>query len=321
MKILFFTHNIFTRENPVGYRIQQYFPYLAEKGFEIELLTTGTDFFTVLKQAGKSDVVYLQRLLLNPLKLFALRKCARKIVYDYDDAVMYGASKESWTRRSRFKKTVQSADVVFCGNPFLMEEAKKYRKKDIYYVPTVVDTEKYPVKIHEDHKPFVVGWMGSGSTLKYLIDIKDLFLSYRYDNNIIFKFVADKPSGLEGHGIVFEKWEKDREKELLLSFDAGIIPARDDIWSQGKCGLKLIQYMSSGLPSIGHPFGVAKNIVQDGVNGFLRSDLGGWKDAIDLLSKEMSLRINMGINARKDAEAKYSLKVWGPEVANIIGTL
>jgi len=321
MKILFFTHNIFTPENPKGYRIHQYFPYLAEKGFEIELLTTGTGFSRVLKQASQADVVYLQRLLLSPLKLFALKHCAKKIVYDYDDAVMYGSRKESTTRRSRFKMTVKCADAVFCGNPFLREEARKYRDSGTYYVPTVVDIDEYPVKSHNEHKPFVVGWMGSGSTLKYLYDINEFILSFRHNRNIIFKFVADKPSGMEGEGIVFEKWDKDKEKSLLLSFDAGIMPARDDIWSRGKCGLKLIQYMASGLPSIAHPVGVVKDIIEDGVNGFLRNDPAGWKDAIDAVSNDTALRSRIGKSAREHIEAKYSLKFWGPEVAKIIGSL
>jgi glycosyltransferase involved in cell wall biosynthesis len=321
MKILFFTHNIFTPENPKGYRIHQYFPYLAEKGFEIELLTTGTAFSKVLKKARQADVVYMQRLLLNPLKLFALRQCAKKIIYDYDDAVMYGTRKESATRRFRFKMTVQCADAVFCGNSFLLDEAKKYRNAGAYYVPTVVDIDEYPVKTHGEKRPFVVGWMGSSSTLRYLSDIKEFILSFRHNRHIIFKFVADMPSGMEGEGIVFEKWEKDKEKSLLLSFDAGIMPARDDIWSQGKCGLKLIQYMASGLPSIAHPVGVAKDIIEDGINGFLRNDPSGWKDAVEILSKDTALRNSMGNTARKDMEAKYSLKYWGPEIVEIIGDL
>ncbi|MCX5804551.1 MAG: glycosyltransferase family 4 protein [Proteobacteria bacterium] len=321
MKILFFTHNIFNSENPKGYRIHQYFPYLEKKGFEIELLTTRTNFSKILKHASQADVVYLQRLLLNPLKLFALRQCAKKIVYDYDDAVMYGTRKESTTRRSRFKMTVKCADAVFCGNPFLLSEAKKYKNAGTYYVPTVVDTDEYPVKVHEEHGPLVVGWMGSSSTLKYISDIRELFLSFRHNGNVIFKFVADKPSGMESEGIVFEKWEKDKEKSLLLSFDAGIMPARDDIWSQGKCGLKLIQYMATGLPSIAHPVGVANDIIKDGVNGFLRNDLPGWKDAVEMLSNNAALRNNMGKAAREFAETKYSLKLWGSKVAEIIGSI
>ncbi|MCX5802358.1 MAG: glycosyltransferase family 4 protein [Proteobacteria bacterium] len=320
-RILFYTHNIFTKENPEGYRIQQYFPYLEKQGFKIQLLTTKANPVELLKSIQQSDITYIQRVLPNPLKLSLFRRLSKRMVYDFDDAVMYGSRGSSSTRRSRFEGMIRASDIVFCGNRFLLEEAKKFKTEGIHYIPTVVNTDEYPVKSHEDKKPFVVGWMGSSSTLKYLSDMKELFLSFHGNRGINFKFVADKPSEMEGEGILFEKWEKDREKSSLLSFDMGIMPARDDIWSRGKCGLKLIQYMAAGLPSITHPVGVAKDMIKDGVNGFLRNDTDGWKGAIEALFRDVRLRKNMGEVSRTIAEEKYSLKVWGPKVAEIVGAL
>jgi glycosyltransferase involved in cell wall biosynthesis len=320
-KILFFTHNIFTRENPEGYRIHQYFPYLEKIGFEIELLTTKEKFMEVLGRARSADVVYLQRLLPNPLKFSMLRKCAKKLVYDFDDAVMYGTKGESRTRRSRFARVIRSADAVFCGNKFLCDEAGLYRKDGIYYVPTVVDVDEYPVKSHVGKTPIVAGWIGSGSTSRYLHDIMGIFEHYAHDGKVAFKFVADKPPDMEIGGMIFEKWNKDREKLSLLDFDLGMMPVRDDIWSRGKCGLKLIQYMATGLPSLTHPVGVAREMIDDGVTGFLREDLNGWKDAIDELSGDVNLRKRMGNAAREYADDKFSLKSWGPRVSEIINIL
>jgi glycosyltransferase involved in cell wall biosynthesis len=320
-KILFYTHDISYQENPKAYRILQYFPYLEKAGCEPRVMTTKASLPSLIKEAMTSDVVCVQRLLLNPYKLLLLRRFSRKIVYDFDDAVMYGTKNESFTRRMRFKMTVARADAVFCGNHFLLAKAEKHGKGNLYYVPTVVDTDAYPVKVYDDHRPFIVGWMGSSSTLRYLYDIRELFTSFRGNRHFDFKFVADKPPELEGEGIIFEKWEKDSEKLSLLSFDMGIMPVRDDIWSRGKCGLKLIQYMASGLPSVTHPVGVAREMIEDGVNGFLRQDLEGWKDAIVDLSKDAPLRSRMGKAARACAEEKYSLKLWGPKVAEIISNL
>jgi len=320
-KLLFFTHNIFTRENPEGYRIHQYFPYLKKIGFEIELLTTKDKFTRVLNSAKSADVVYLQRVLLNPFKLSILRKYAKRLVYDFDDAVMYGTKGESSTRRSRFAKIIKNADAVFCGNGFLCDEARKYREDGIHCVPTVVDTGEYPVKTHIDRTSFVVGWMGSSSTSRYLHDIKPLFESCIDNEKIGFTFVADKPPDIEIERIVFQKWEKDTEKTSLLGFDMGIMPVRDDVWSRGKCGLKLIQYMAAGLPSVTHPVGVACEMVEDGINGFLREGLDGWKDVILELSRDVDLRKRMGRAARAYAEERFSLESWGPRVAEIINNL
>lgn len=320
-KILFYTHNIFTKENPVGYRIQQYFPYLERRGFKVSLLTTKADLATVLKAASRSDVVVVQRLLLNPVKLSLFKMFAKKMVYDFDDAVMYGNKGESATRRNRFAAMVKASKAVLCGNSFLMEEAGKYRRSDIHYMPTTVDIDEYPVKEHGGRKTFVVGWIGTRSTLRYLEGIRDLILSITDGGGIEFRVIADRPFGVHKQGITFQKWNKDHEKMMLLDLDMGIMPAGDDTWSRGKCGLKLIQYMATGLPSITNPVGVSKEMVTDGVNGFLRTDPRGWEEAIRTLSGDLPMRARMGEAARKTAVERYSLQVWGKRFAEIVDSL
>lgn len=320
-KILFFTHNIFTKENPRGYRIHQYFPYLEKIGFTVTLLTTKASLPTVLREIVQSDITYVQRVLLNPFKLSLFRKLSKKMVYDFDDAVMYGSRGTSMTRQRRFENMVKASDAVLCGNHFLADEAKKHKTTGVHYIPTVVDIDEYPVKRHEPKKPFVVGWIGSSATLRYLADIRELLDYYADREGVQCKIVADKPPEGMKKGMLFERWDYDTEKQSILSFDMGIMPVKDDIWSLGKCGLKLIQYMAAGLPSVTHPVGVAQDMIIDGYNGFLRKDTEGWKDAISTLQKDVDLRRTMGVASRKIVEERYSLNIWGPRVAEILDTL
>jgi glycosyltransferase involved in cell wall biosynthesis len=315
-RIVFFTH-----QNPQGYRIQQYFPFLEDAGFHVELITSRMNFLKVIDSIRGADVLYIQRLLFNPLKLSLIKASVRRVVYDFDDAVMYGSRGESATRARKFKNMVKNADAVFCGSHFLLQEAKRHRDDGIFYVPTVVDPGDYPVKEHIEHKPVTVGWIGSHSTLRYLVDLEELVLKAPDEKNVVFKIVADKTLSTDAKNVVFEKWTAEKEKSLLLGFDIGVMPLRDDVWSRGKCGLKLIQYMASGLPSITHPVGVAKEIITDGVNGLLRSGMEGWRDSIDDLSRDVTGRNRMGRAARGTVEERYSLKVWGPKVREIIENL
>jgi glycosyltransferase involved in cell wall biosynthesis len=278
-------------------------------------------FLKVIEQIRGVDVLYIQRLLFNPLKLSVIKTAAKKIVYDFDDAVMHGLRGKSATRARKFRSMVKHSNAVFCGNHFLFQEAKKHRDDNIYYVPTVVNTDEYTVKDHIATKPVIVGWIGSRSTLRYLVDLEQLVLNATDQKGVIFKIVADKSLNTSAPNVVFEKWTADREKSLLHSFDIGAMPLRDDVWSRGKCGLKLIQYMACGLPSIAHPFGAAQEIVSDGVNGMLRSDMDGWKDAIEALSCDVRQRARMGRAARDSVEERYSLRVWGPRVTEIITSL
>jgi len=315
-RILFFTH-----QNPQGYRIQQYFPFLENAGFTVELLTSRMHFLKVIDRVRGADVLYIQRLLFNPLKLSIVRAAAKRIVYDFDDAVMYGSKGESATRARKFRNMVKSADAVLCGNHFLFREAQKHRGDGLYYVPTVVNTDEYPVKEHVERRPVTVGWIGSRSTLRYLVDLEELVLKAPDQKSVVFKIVADRSLNTDAPNVIFEKWTAEREKSLLLGFDVGVMPLRDDVWSRGKCGLKLIQYMASGLPSITHPIGASQEIVTDGVNGILRLDTEGWRDAIEALSRDVAARARIGKAARDCVEDRYSLRVWGPRVREIIENL
>ncbi len=315
-RILFLTH-----ANPQGYRIQQYFPFLEDLGFTVELVTTRTGFLTFLDRVRGARVVYIQRILFSPLKVSLVRRLAHRIVYDFDDAVMYGATGESGTRQRKFRAMVMAADAVFCGNGFLLREARRYREQGVHYVPTVVDTRGYGVKTHGERKPLTAGWMGSASTLRYFGEMTETFRGLAERGDVVFKVVADRAPESTFKNLVFERWRKDRERDSLLSFDVGVMPVRDDLWSKGKCGLKLLQYMASGLPSVTHPFGVTREMVADGETGFLRSDRAGWEEALTRLCGDVALRAEMGRAARALVEEKYSLDLWGPRVARLMADL
>jgi glycosyltransferase involved in cell wall biosynthesis len=318
-RLLVLTHDIPAAANPNGYRIQQYFRFFESRGFSVTHLTDRAGTGPLIRALRAADVVYVQRLLPGFVTRYLIGTYGRRIVFDFDDAIMYGSRGESRTRRRRFARMVRLSRAAFCGNRFLQAEAARYKTSDVFYVPTVVETADYPVKTHTASHPFVVGWMGSASTLRYLTDIESFLLSTPPD--VICRIVADKPPDMKAPHIRFEPWRGDREKSLLLGFDVGVMPARDDVWSRGKCGLKLIQYAAAGLPSIAHPVGVAGEIIEEGRTGFLRRDAEGWREAVERLSTDLDLRTRMGRRARALVDERYSLAVWGPRVAAIVDSL
>jgi glycosyltransferase involved in cell wall biosynthesis len=317
--ILFFTHHIPAVNNPNGYRIGQYFPFFEAGGYTILHATTHTGIGPLVNSLHRADVVYMQRLLPGPFKRFLLAKLAKKLIFDFDDAVMFGRRGHGGNREFRFCKTVRTAQAVFCGNRFLMDQALRYRSDKVFYVPTVVDTDDYRVKSHRPSKPLIVGWMGSASTLPYLVGVLPIFAGG--ETGPILKVVADRPPEGECGRVIFERWSGDREKELLTSFDIGIMPSLDDNWSRGKCGLKLIQYAAAGLPAVSHPWGVALDMIEDGITGFLRPDVEAWREAIGRLNADVNLRTRMGSAARAVIETRYSLRTWGPRVVEMVSAL
>jgi glycosyltransferase involved in cell wall biosynthesis len=112
-------------------------------------------------------------------------------------------------------------------------------------------------------------------------------------------------------GTVFEAmpWSEQTEVVELQKLDIGIMPLPDEPWERGKCGYKLIQYMALGLPVVASPVGANRQIVQDGVNGFLASMPLEWKAALAKLLENASQRRQMGATGRQCVEKIYSLHV------------
>src|SRR3954453_17573906 len=85
----------------------------------------------------------------------------------------------------------------------------------------------------------------------------------------------------------FVPWQAADEPFLEKQLDLGIMPLSDDAFQKGKCGLKLLQYMAAGLPTVASPVGVNAEIVQNGITGLLAQTGSDWHQALaDLVGDE-----------------------------------
>ena len=102
-------------------------------------------------------------------------------------------------------------------------------------------------------------------------------------------------------------WSLETEVDLLANFDIGLMPLPDDPWTRGKGGYKLLQYGAVGLPVVASPVGVNREIVVDGVTGFLAESDTEWVDALARLIDDPDLRQTMGQAGRDRMVEHYSL--------------
>ncbi len=326
MKIAFLT----TRMGKASARLRflQYVPGLEKAGMEVEIFIIPHGVagrLRFLRGLKAFDLVFLQKKLFSAIEWHFLRKNSKRLVYDYDDAVMFGDSiavsesaSASKARIKRFERTVRGSDLVIAGNSYLKEIAAEYGA-DALVIPTPVDTARYGETPPERPEVVTLGWIGSAATLPYLEGIKDVLIMVSERHPAVrLKIVADKFFEPPGMPVIKKKWSYEDEISDLRSFTVGLMPLTLNAWTKGKCGFKLLQYMAAGVPSVSSPVGVANEIIEDGVNGFLARDSGEWVECIERLIVDPALCNRIAFNAKKTVTERYSLEVNAPRFIKAI---
>ncbi len=179
--------------------------------------------------------------------------------------------------------------------------------------PTTIDTERmHNPDLYGNNRPYdsplTIGWTGSHSTLKYLIQIESVLqvLEKKYPD-INFLFIANQKPELSLKNQKFVPWNKETEIADLLQIDIGLMPLPDDDWSRGKCGFKALQYMALKIPTLASPVGVNQKIIDHGVNGFLCYNEKDWLTYLEKLISNKSLREDLGKAARQKVIKHYSV--------------
>jgi glycosyltransferase involved in cell wall biosynthesis len=238
----------------------------------------------------------------------------KKIIYDFDDAIWIPSVSEQNSLVGNFKNAKKVKNIckwayrVSGGNEYLCNYAKQFNKS-VVYNPTCVDAEnRHNILANQDVEKITIAWTGSFSTLKYLSIVENALqrLQEKYDFNV--KIICNQKPALNLKNIQYVEWSETNEVSELASCQIGLMPLTHDEWSEGKCGFKLIQYLSLGIPSVSSSVGVNKKIIEQGINGFFADSDKAWYNSIEKLILDADLRKKMGIAGRKKMIAQYSLQ-------------
>jgi glycosyltransferase involved in cell wall biosynthesis len=324
MKVLFLIQGFSVAAS--RYRVLQYIPYLKAKGMETTVslyprsLKENFQFFSNLSQY---DIVFLQRKRFNQPRLGLLRRRAKRIIYDFDDSVMYRNSKAkdpiSPTRRRRFVQMIKNSDFVIAGNEFLKSEVLPFNPK-VEVIPTAIDQERYRLKTYPVQQERVtLGWIGDHGSIHYLEKMRPIFerIGEKYPH-VELKIVCDTFFDCGRMKVIKKNWSSEEEVADLQGFDIGLMPLVDDPWSWGKCGLKIIQYQGVGLPVVCTPVGINKDLVEDGTNGYWAMTSEEWEKKLSLLIENSELRERMGREGRRRVLESYTNQVCAPRLFSIL---
>lgn len=299
------------------YRVSQFLPALEEAGITWEIRAvsrTSRGWPQFLRQLVRADVVFIQKKLFTFLEIAFLRKLCRRLVYDFDDAVMFkdgpASSRQQHRQSRRFAATARRADLVIAGNRYLAAQTRTLQRR-VVEIPTALDLNRYKKKPLADSKrnEVVLGWIGSRGTIGYLREITPVLEELgRRRPGFRLKIVADEFFDLQHLPVDKKLWSAEDEIADLHSFDIGLMPLNDDKWTRGKCGFKLLQCMAVGVPVVCSPVGANCDIVTDGAEGFHVRSPEEWIHRLEQLADDPQLRTDMGRRGRAKVEKQYSLK-------------
>jgi glycosyltransferase involved in cell wall biosynthesis len=306
------------------YRIAAFAAHLARAGLRLRLepLANGAAArFRQMARRRSRQVIFLQRKLLPIWQLTLLRQSTRMLVYDFDDAVFLRDSFHprgpySLTRLIRFQATVSLADCVFAGNQFLADAACRFTKsRKVHVIPTCVDPNRYRPAAHRERQPTRLVWIGSSSTVRSLEQARSVLEAVGQEiPGTLLRVICDQFPRFEQIEVESVPWSAATESQDLGSSDIGISWIPDDLWSRGKCGLKVLQYMAAGLPVVASPVGVHCEMVNQGP-GFLPTSPREWVETVRLLSLDHRLREQMGREGRSRLQTRFDVERWGPVIA------
>jgi glycosyltransferase involved in cell wall biosynthesis len=334
---------------PVGiapsqrFRLEQWQPYLAAEGIDVELLPFADPPLRDLlygpgrwlpKAAGVTRASFRRVVTLSRLRhydaLIVHRACflggpallehlvalaGRPVIYDFDDAIFRLHSSETNRALAWLKFPGKTAALcrlsahVVVGNSYLADYARRLNER-VTIVPTSVDTERFQPVVQRTGaaERVVVGWTGSSTSQTHLEMFAPVLKEIVARRSVELRVVSDRAPVLSDVPHVWVPWTADGEPSELSRFDIGIMPMPDDEWSKGKCALKALLCMAMGVPTVCSAVGANLDVIEPGANGLLALTRAEWLGALESLVDDASLRARLGAAGRRTVEDRYSMR-------------
>lgn len=297
--------------------------YLSKAlGFGRGILRRVRDFRLAL--AAEIAYVHLEVIPLGPPVLERALAKRTSIVFDLDDLVFLPHSSNS-NRFMRFMRSAEktpelirlATEVIVCTER-LVEFATQYSGA-VTNISSTIDTTVYrPKSPSRDAAPVTLGWSGSHSTSPYLHLLDSVIRDLTVERDIRLRVIGDPEFAIDGVSVHATRWRLESEVADLAVFDIGLYPLPDEEWVLGKSGLKALQYMALGIPTVAQRTSVNETIIEHGVDGLLASTEHEWIECILALIDDPELRARLGSAGRRTVEERYSVAVTEPTYLSVL---
>ena len=260
-----------------------------------------------------------------------IRLLSKAVIYDIEDNVMMEQKqRNSLNPITRFLRgngkvnyLIKASNHVITSSPFLCEYAKKVNiLNQATYISSSIDIHRFvPLNNYSNHEPVVLGWTGTFSSKEYLELLEPILIKLTKISKFQLRIIGNFEYSLPGVDTEIIKWTKENEVTDLQGIDIGLYPLPQNDWVLGKSGLKALQYMAFGLPTVATNVGTTPRIIQRMDNGVLVKEDDEWIKALEMLINNPNIRKRLGEKARKTVVENYSTDVIGSKYLTILNSL
>ena len=199
----------------------------------------------------------------------------------------------------------------------LDEYARRYNQNTTN-ISSTINTDTYiPTNRYNNSNQLVIGWSGSHSTSQYLYLLESVLQNISISRSVKILVIGDASFNIDGVELEAISWSENTEVDDLTRIDIGLYPLPDEPWVYGKSGLKALQYMALGIPTVASAVGMNYKVIEDGVSGFLVKNDQEWITTITQLIDDPALRARVGEASRLRVLNTYSVKVNQPTYLSI----
>ncbi len=243
-----------------------------------------------------------------------------RILFDVDDAMweppafvrspFLGAVDYGWAR-----KMTRIARHAIAGNSTIANYLRGCGGCGVTIIPTCIDMDRHTLKGYGDKAPdapVILGWTGIRDNLGYLDAVQEAVRELSGTRRIELLVVSDgeyHPGGVPTRNV---PWTPENEIAVLQEADIGLMPLVDTPRARGKCAFKALQFMGVGTPVVLSPVGMNADVVEQGVSGFCAATTEEWRNALQQLVDDVTLRERMGRAARDRVAQRYSFDAHMP---------
>jgi len=277
--------------------------------------------YLLLFYINKYDVVYLflwGTPFFDTLFERILQYRKKKLIYDIEDNVFIIKKNEInpfvhyLKSTNKIKFLIKSADYIITSSVDLKKICAKISNKNNckFIPPTIFNIIKKENLIFKNKEIITLGWTGTFSSITYLSIVENVIsdLSLKYKVKLLI--ISNSKYENKNFETINIQWNKKNELKDLLKIDIGLYPVIDEHWAVGKSGLKALQYMALGIPTIASNVGSNKLIIKNDFDGFLvNNNYESWYRAMEILINDLEKRKTFGLNAQKKISEFYSKDV------------